>query len=947
MAISNELPTIGLLGLSTPPSSLLGIDPISDRLYNLNLRHCHYQVWFDLPNRYRMFFRTIENHVYKLPLILWSLLHSRSNTKPAFQAQDLDSHEPCIVEIGDTQQRSCFALIIGINRYANNPLKGAVADAEAFRDYLLNNLHVPKENIRLLLDHQAQRKIILEAFRALQKDTRIKRGDAIIIFYAGHGMEREAPEGWESGDPNNKIQMLVPCDFNPKARSPIHGIPDRTIGTLLEGLSEKNGNNITVIFDCCHSGSGTRVNEDDPTTVRSIEMPENVDVPSDLDKPVWSDGATHRGISFPTGFLHKGIRSHMLLAACGAKEVAREDSVLARGKFTTALLKLLREIPADRLTYATVLERMEKIPNQNPQCEGVDRNRTLFDSRPLPKPASVAFRVTKHNGQYILSAGEIHGISEGDEFTLYADSTPSKPLGVLIVRDLGSIKPFFTVLQPKSNGPLILPNESNAIKSKFGKEVALLLELPFNSRAEKLHKKLSDEMKKPQHTRIRVVEKGAGAKLGITIIDSDQVTFDILAPDVTIHGLTRLPYTVSLKDDGWYSALCAAANYHHWLDYDSPNSEIAQQVSIEFHKLGDMQAVDFEWDLSRSIRMPIGENLVRDGIIDIVPGQQDRYGFKVTNRSPRALYLNVFYFDNLDFSIVPLFHSYTGGKYTIDPPLRANGGSVPIGYGSGGERPLKFTLNPNVDIEVGFLKFFLTSESVDLSRIIQDSPFDTDSGEARKVTEDDLEIRSLLPPTWGTKLMKIVQRRYPPDFAPIPSSVTPPLQAESPAASPISSVGARSASNIYVEATDATVARRYWFGLEITKERFSSIIFAQLETVARSHSGDSTLGGGWFELAILLQSYGRGKKITTKMIKANEDGKPLTWTSHEVPLTKEPQTQYGTVFEKGTAELWKYASEGDWIGVLACAQYEKWACDGSSGKLITSVSPIRDGVLGT
>ena len=123
-------------------------------------------------------------------------------------------------------------------------MKGAVADAQAFTDYLIKDLRVPSKNLKLLLDRAAKRDKIVKQLLALQDDPRIKHGDPIIIFYAGHGMEVAAPQGWQSGDPNNKIQMILPYDFKPHARPPIHGIPDRTIGVLLDGLSEKKGNNI-------------------------------------------------------------------------------------------------------------------------------------------------------------------------------------------------------------------------------------------------------------------------------------------------------------------------------------------------------------------------------------------------------------------------------------------------------------------------------------------------------------------------------------------------------------------------------------------------------------------------------------------------------------------------------------------------------------------------------
>jgi hypothetical protein len=68
-----------------------------------------------------------------------------------------------------------------------------------------------------------------------------------------------------------------------------------------------------------------------------------------------------RGVKVANGFAQRGIRSHVLLAACSANEKAREDAGVCRGRFTTALLKLLRSTGAEQLVYADVLCRIDPI----------------------------------------------------------------------------------------------------------------------------------------------------------------------------------------------------------------------------------------------------------------------------------------------------------------------------------------------------------------------------------------------------------------------------------------------------------------------------------------------------------------------------------------------------------------------------------------------------------
>jgi len=77
----------------------------------------------------------------------------------------------------------------------------------------------------------------------------------------------------------------------------------------------------------------------------------------DLDRDVWR---RNRGSSIAPGFLKSGIRSHVLLSACGAEEAAKEEE--GRGYFTEQLLNALEDIGADRVTYADLIHRIPHLP---------------------------------------------------------------------------------------------------------------------------------------------------------------------------------------------------------------------------------------------------------------------------------------------------------------------------------------------------------------------------------------------------------------------------------------------------------------------------------------------------------------------------------------------------------------------------------------------------------
>jgi len=117
-------------------------------------------------------------------------------------------------------------------------LSGAVSDADSMAKYLEANYNVPSNQIVNIRDKQATREGILTAFKNLRDNPRIKRDDAIVIYYAGHGGIIDGKET------RTQIQTLIPVDYDPNAKPPVPPIPDRTFAAILDGLANKHGNNI-------------------------------------------------------------------------------------------------------------------------------------------------------------------------------------------------------------------------------------------------------------------------------------------------------------------------------------------------------------------------------------------------------------------------------------------------------------------------------------------------------------------------------------------------------------------------------------------------------------------------------------------------------------------------------------------------------------------------------
>ncbi|MEZ4910240.1 MAG: caspase family protein [Saprospiraceae bacterium] len=145
------------------------------------------------------------------------------------------------------------ALVVGVNDYApigtgGPDLNGCVNDALDMANTLVLCGFSPR-NIRLLTNYRATRSNILAYLNWLFKNS--KSGDSLVFYYSGHGTR---VANLNSDYEFDKLdEAICPHDY---ASAGV--IADDTFRVLFQ-KSLKAGVNLEVIFDCCHSGTGTRV----------------------------------------------------------------------------------------------------------------------------------------------------------------------------------------------------------------------------------------------------------------------------------------------------------------------------------------------------------------------------------------------------------------------------------------------------------------------------------------------------------------------------------------------------------------------------------------------------------------------------------------------------------------------------------------------------------------
>jgi len=141
------------------------------------------------------------------------------------------------------------ALLVGINRYPDpgNELKGCVNDVLLIRETLEKHFgFADPGGIRLLTDARATTAAILDGLAWLTSDA--APGDSLVFHYSGHGSQ--VPD--KNGDERDGQDEIL-CPFDLDWRRPL---TDDDLAAAISGVPR--GALLTVILDCCHSGTGLR-----------------------------------------------------------------------------------------------------------------------------------------------------------------------------------------------------------------------------------------------------------------------------------------------------------------------------------------------------------------------------------------------------------------------------------------------------------------------------------------------------------------------------------------------------------------------------------------------------------------------------------------------------------------------------------------------------------------
>ncbi|MDQ3486685.1 MAG: caspase family protein [Acidobacteriota bacterium] len=157
------------------------------------------------------------------------------------------------------------ALLIGINKYLipGTDLRGCVNDVADLGATLTEFSGFKKSDLTVLIDKAATRKAIVSGIQKLMKAS--KTGDVALLHYSGHGSN--VPDDVSRRDEaDGRDEILCPYDLN--WDDPLR---DDWLRDTLDDVAA--GVHLSVIMDCCHSGTNTRAIQPPDAPVKPRYLP--------------------------------------------------------------------------------------------------------------------------------------------------------------------------------------------------------------------------------------------------------------------------------------------------------------------------------------------------------------------------------------------------------------------------------------------------------------------------------------------------------------------------------------------------------------------------------------------------------------------------------------------------------------------------------------------------
>ena len=283
------------------------------------------------------------------------------------------------------QAQTRRALVIGIGQQEDKAWGKINGDKDvAYVAEMLKGAMYKEENITRLVNRQATKVGIVGVFKRMVASCR--QGDVVYIHYSGHGQQMTDVHNDER---DGLDECWIPYDACRKASATYHGekhLTDDELNVYLNAIRNKIGakGKLLVVIDACHSGDGTR--GDDEDIVRGVE--DTLKVDSLNARGLYETFEAIKSFFMGDNGKEKIINAKakplaerwITISACRSDQVNIEMKKPAVGKLTYALWKELKN--CDKVNNDEFMRRIRKFVNRNtssrpqqPEMTGEDINK--------------------------------------------------------------------------------------------------------------------------------------------------------------------------------------------------------------------------------------------------------------------------------------------------------------------------------------------------------------------------------------------------------------------------------------------------------------------------------------------------------------------------------------------------------------------------------------------
>ena len=257
--------------------------------------------------------------------IVASDINGNTETKTITVSRPVADSKPLVAALNPAQvkrqpERDAVAIIIGIADYKNLPRADyANDDARVFYDYAIRALGVKPENIKLLVDADADEVGIYRAFKTWLP-SRVRASTDVYVYYSGHGLPTADGQGLYV------LPQRADRDFMDKT-----AITQAEINAAIQAAKPKS---VTIFLDACYSGQA-RTGETLLASARPVSLK--------AETAVFPDGFTvitaSRGdqISSSSPELKHGIFSYYLMRGMEGDADANRDGRITAGEMQAYL----------------------------------------------------------------------------------------------------------------------------------------------------------------------------------------------------------------------------------------------------------------------------------------------------------------------------------------------------------------------------------------------------------------------------------------------------------------------------------------------------------------------------------------------------------------------------------------------------------------------------------